>query len=195
MNNILSLREWEPVIYKLPRAGGDLTMELRHMKRHEIRPVSDVVVKLFREMGTMAKAADGEQQRSWEKAEALAKVYAVIPEEQLREWFKTGTQKIGLMINGLQATGEQLYEYADNDLVFFILTNLVRISGLNELEGKGSGSPSTSSPVAPATDAGASPAPSIASEGGPTPSTATPTPTESSLSSELESETAMAVPA
>lgn len=151
---ILSLKRWERVVYEVgairaeeakdgkPAVAGvpglPLPMKLRRLKRHEAKPLSKVLLKVFQ---AMEKAKAGELTDA-EKAAILAEVYTVIPEDELKNWFGTCVKDVeGLEIDGEPVTtGPALLEEADDQLVFWLLMELHSLSQLSQAEGNGSAS-------------------------------------------------------
>lgn len=182
---ILALKTWEPVAYRPDDDGPAITMELRRMKRHEVKPLR---VAFHQALEEMQRGRD-QTLSAPQKAAILANVFEKVPEADLGGLFANAVRNVGgLEMDGVEVTtGVQLLEAADDNLVFFVVLALHRLSNLSSAEAFRSASLSTSSPAEPTTRGSSSEgASSTGSEASPTPSTATAPPTSRVPSSVAE---------
>lgn len=181
---ILELKRWERVTY-FPEGpdGSEIRLELKRLKRVEAKALRKVVVATFAEV---EKGGDANLTPS-QKAAIMANVFEVVPEEQLQGLFSDSVRNVdGLKIDDTAITrGSELLEVADDNLLFFVLMNLQRLSSLTAAEtfrsGSRSGSPAetASLPESPGSDAA-----TTGNGDGRAPSTATWTPPATPSSSE-----------
>lgn len=187
---MLTLRRWFPSEYALDEATT-LVFETKRLLFHEAAPLLVSVANATEPFSGM----DAETATFREKRLAILEYCRRLPEDRVREAFRVGVRNPKVRINatgevqdladedGVIATGERLYDVADETLVTMVLTRLRTLSTLTEAEGKVSSSPSTSARQERGTDAGPWAAPATESADGTSPSTATATPSEPVLSS------------
>ena len=186
-HKILALKRWERCEYRPDGdTGGTISMELRRVKRHEVKPLriafAEALVELERGRDQTLTAP--------QKAAILANVFEKVGEQDLAQLFEENVRDVqGLSMDGEHVnTGAGLLEVANDDLVFFVIMSLNRLSNLTSAESFHFASPSTSSAEAPEAPASSSAdAARTESEASPKPSTATEQPTshESSFAVEL----------
>jgi virulence-associated protein VapD len=179
--SILSLKRWERVAYEVEPAmdaapgfkatpAVEIHMKLKRLKRHEAKPLAKVLVDVMEAY----EKAQVEDLSKAQKAAILAKVYEVIPEDQLKNWFASCVKDVeGLEIDDEPVTtGSDLLDNADDNLLFWLLFRLNALSKLTSAEGNASASRSGSLRLVKE-GGGSSPAASTDSEAGIEASTAT----------------------
>lgn len=171
MSAILNLKRWHKERYVVDEeADISIGFELKRLKRHEARPLQQLLAKIFQ----VSEKAKEQNFSAAEQTEALQQVYELMPDTELKGWFSECVRNVeGLYIDGdAITTGNALLEEADDQLVMFLLLQLYRLSKLDTQEEKDSASPSTSSALVERGN-GSSGAASIESEAGQPPSTVT----------------------
>jgi hypothetical protein len=165
--SILSLKRWERVEYEAS-PGVFISMKLKRLKRNEAKPLAKILVRVFEEF----EKARSETLTSAQKAAIMAQAYEVIPEEQLKGLFAAFVSDVeGFEIDEERiTTGPGLLDEADDDLLFWLLMRLHKLSKLTVMEGKDSSSPAGSLRLVRGSDGSFSHAQSIESEGGAKPS-------------------------
>ena len=158
--------------------GEKIVLELGLPTREQGRPLQRHLIRFAQEMEDALHKAGGDADKItvYQQAELLDKIFEAVGEDTIKGWFSGLVMRVvsGLKIDDEPVeTGAQLYEYADDAIVLFVLKELAKLSRIQPSTGKGSASLSTSSAEAGMTD-GASPAPSTEREAGPTPSTVVP---------------------
>jgi hypothetical protein len=174
---MLKVKRWVPSTFT-NGDGDEITFEVKRLKFEDATPISIGLAKAY----TILETLDIEKSTAEEQTQALGRIKESVAPGLIAQCFREYVRNVGGIEDedGPIATGEALYEVADERLVMFVLARLRVNARLGNEQGKGSSSSRT--PTSPETTASSSPATSTESEGGQPPSTATEIPPEPALS-------------